>query len=430
MLSTSKGLDVDHDTKREFIIKVADVGGNTSGRFEFYECTADNSFALVHVIDITDEGSFVSYYPGDVGDADGDGLAELIIFGRVHSDFYVRLYESQSVATYPTDLVWEHGGHINDGFGWQLGAKISDTDDDGLQEIVAGGVFFDLLDHVVVYENDGDNSYHLAYTDLIPGILGQSIGVLNDLDGDGRDEILYGGIPEIEDFIYAYESTGDDSYEIIWTWDFDPGINVQFIVDAGDTDNDGKKEFLAGGFAGGDSHLHVFEVIEDDDFQIVATFTRPNSANAYSDANVADVDGDGRKEILFSTTWGFSIYQNTGNDTWHEIWSGPAGPIESIGAGDHDQDGKEEIIVRDGDWTEGVTTIFEIHPADAADMDMDGTVNIIDNCPTVVNFTQADADRDDVGDACSGRTLRRHRPTSSSGLATRSTEKQTDAERV
>ena len=103
----------------------------------------------------------------------------------------------------------------------------------------------------------------------------------------------------------------------------DPFINVQFIVDAGDLDNDGKKEFLAGGLkpnAPFVSYLHVFEAVADNDFQIVATFIRSNTTEAYSSANIADVDGDGRKEIVFGTASNVAIYENIGDNAWEEIW--------------------------------------------------------------------------------------------------------------
>lgn len=56
---------------------------------------------------------------------------------------------------------------------------------------------------------------------------------------------------------------------------------------------------------------------------------------------MADVDGDGKREIAFENT-GVKIYKNGGDDAWYEIWSDPAN-IRSIGAGDHDGDGKDEV---------------------------------------------------------------------------------------
>ena len=54
MLTTSKGFDMDQDGQREFITRAIDsTPGWDGGLFHFYECTGDNSFALVHVIEIT-----------------------------------------------------------------------------------------------------------------------------------------------------------------------------------------------------------------------------------------------------------------------------------------------------------------------------------------------------------------------------------------
>jgi len=116
------------------------------------------------------------------------------------------------------------------------------------------------------------------------------------------------------------------------------------------------------------------------------------------------VDGDGRKEIVFGTSSRVTIYKNTGDNAWHEIWSesffsADVGPVESIGVGDHDGDGKDEIIFRSGGFN-GYTAIWEIDPVYQADMDSDQVVDVIDNCPVIGNPGQEDADGDAVGDVC------------------------------
>jgi hypothetical protein len=127
---------------------------------------------------------------------------------------------------------------------------------------------------------------------------------------------------------------------------------------------------------------------------------RPDNQDK-SDARVADVDGDGTKEIVFATTAGFSIYEKHGAG-WTEIWSGggSVGVIGTIGAGDHDGDGKEEIIIRNFGAGDDITAVYEIAPEDAADIDGDATVDAIDNCPAQFNPGQDDSDLDTVGDVC------------------------------
>jgi hypothetical protein len=163
----------------------------------------------------------------------------------------------------------------------------------------------------------------------------------------------------------------------------------------------------------------VFEAVANDDYQVVATLIRSNTVEAYSSANLADVDGDGKREIAFGTAWSVTLYVNSGDNAWaHPVWSvdwwnDGAGPIEYIGAGDHDADGKDEIIFREQGWY-GVTGIWEIAPEHAADMDADGKVDVIDNCPVAANPGQEDADADTVGDVCDNCV---HAPNATQGAA-------------
>ena len=406
ILSAPRGFDLDHDSHREFVILVESGDLHT----EFYECTADDTFVLAHVI-VPDAGE--SYRrPMDAGDIDADGLSDLVMgvgvpIGGGNAEQSTRVYESVSVDTYPTELAWE----VSHGISASQGGLIADTDGDGKQEIIIkdpncptpGCASEDAL---VIYENDGDDSYVETYSGLIPGVnpVLYSLEVGNDLDGDLRREILISGWLNASQVI-AFENTGDDSYELAWSEEIVPAVNAQFVVDGGDLDGDGRKEFLAGGEKPiGQCHLHVFEAVADNEFEIVTSIIRSNTVEGYCDAAVADVDGDGRREIVFSTTWSVTIFENTGDDTWSEIWSANwandgVGPVEQLGAGDHDGDGKDEIIFRQNGWFAD-TGVWEIHPAYQADMDADDVVDVIDNCPLTPNSTQDDADADTVGDVC------------------------------
>jgi hypothetical protein len=405
ILSAPQGFDLDHDSQREFIIWV-----QANGPTHLYECIADDTFTLAHVIQ-PDSPDY--YQPTDTADTDEDGLSDLVMIVSdwtqgVGWEYFLRVYESKSPGSYPTRLAWEVVTSQS-----TYGGLIGDTDGDDEQEVISLRPWpYRLL----IHENEGNDAYVESFSGVIPGQgnYPQSWGTASDLDGDGRSEILMGGWFDINDDAFAdvsrliaFENIGDDEYEIVWYWDYDPEISTQFLIDAGDLDGDGRNELLAGGLKPCcplESYLHVFEAVADDDLQIVATLVRPNTVEAYSSANLADVDGDGRREIVFGTAWSVTIYENTGDDAWTQIWSADwqsdqVGPVEYLGAGDHDRDGKDEIIFRQ-EGAFGITGVWEIRPQYAADMDQDGTVDVIDNCPATANPGQSDADADTVGDAC------------------------------
>jgi len=393
VLSAARGLDLDHDGQREFILRRG-ITVNLNTPLEVYECTADDTFVLVHTLDLENNVEDL-YVPADAGDIDGDGLADLVVMerdviARGVLDFGTEVYESDSPNTYPTEFAWGAITRIED----FSHAAIGDTDADGKQEIIV----VEPDPKLVIYEDDGDDSYNEIYSADIEGIsTGRDLRIANDLDGDGIDEILFAGSNKI----VAFESTGDNTYELIWTWASVPLINVEFIVDAGDLDGDGKREFLAGGLKLSPFQLaaHVFEAVSDNDFEIVATFANPyGDLQSQSLGAVADVDGDGLREIVLGSGNTLRMYALEGGSGWSEVWTNTMGNLWSLGTGDNDGDGKDELIV--GEAIIDITSVWEISPLFVADPDHDGVVTVIDNCPMQHNPGQEDADSDDVGNLC------------------------------
>ena len=281
---------------------------------------------------------------------------------------------------------------------WSVGARIADTDNDGLQEIVVAGKYFTTQQRIAIYENTGDNSYEETFFEEIPEMnTAQSMEVADDLDGDGWDEILFGGLAD-GGHVYAFEATADNTYQQIWSRELlhdGLGMNADILKYAGDLDGDGKKEFLAGGLRSGPpwfTILYVFETLSDDTFEIVASFSLPRNPQLDAGAEIADVDADGKKEIVFASGEFVAVYQNTGDNTWDQVWI-DAARNEDLGAGDHDGDGAQEFMYQRIDGT-------KIMEGSIVDTDEDGVSNALDNCPFDLNPSQDDADSDTVGDVC------------------------------
>ena len=184
ILTKRNGLDFDHDGKREFV-----VGERTSGPdpFHFYECTSDDTFALVHQL-FLENGPTDSYYPVDAGDIDDDGLSDLAVNGKDNnmggsSDYGARIVESATSDGYPTEMVWSS---VPRGNGWCYGPQITDMDGDGRHEVVIA----EPIEEFVAYEYQGTDSTYIKVATVPwgPNDLGQSFAVLDDLDGDGKKE--------------------------------------------------------------------------------------------------------------------------------------------------------------------------------------------------------------------------------------------------
>jgi len=402
ILSSPIGFDMDHDGQRDFVGRKQFPGYN--GTFYFYESVADNTFGLPEILVTVPEGGTSWVLAMDVGDGEADGLTDLTTsWSLAGQGWAARVYESESSGTYPSKPVWSLVS-----YGRFQGLQIADTDQDGHREIIGAHPVSEDESRVSIYENNGNDTYSLSWEGpYAPEEIGytQSMIVADDLDGDGKQEILVGGFSYLTKVI-MWENVGDNAYERVWTyfpWYEGYGVNVSVLLDCGDLDGDGRKELLLGGLSGPQPFHVVLLLLEPTagpyQFEVVAAFSKPYGVVSGQDAQVADVDGDGRKEIIFgaegNAVW---IYRNTGDNTWQEIWSAPVNAnFVNIGAGDHDGDGKAELIFLGADDR---TEVWEIDPAHAADPDADGLVSVVDNCPTAANPGQANADGDAAGDVC------------------------------
>ncbi len=392
---TEVGKDLDRDGFPELVL-TRQFAGTT---MEFYEANGDDSFVLSHTLLLPGWGcnGCDGAFARDSGDADNDGRSELVIHGTTFSAPYHRVYESQSASSFPTELIWENLDWIN-----LRGSRFCDLDGDGRQEIVVSGLTQQQTTRIDFHENTGDNAFdHLTTFGTSP--CGNS-DIGDDVDHDGRQELLCANSN-----VWGVESVGTDTYGVSWTLSlFHNGrfVNPEVLLDAGDLDADGLREVVVGGFAAysgqGQSsiwNLLIVEFPSDNSSEVVAVLEAPTDLEYTTSGTVADIDGDGRRELVVAAGPMVSIYESVAEDTWQVLWSGAVAHWDNrqIFAGDLDRDGKDELYFRDSVTTTGA---WEIDPADAADQDADGKVDAIDNCPNVSNPGQQDLDGDAAGDAC------------------------------
>jgi len=296
------------------------------------------------------------YIPQAAGDADQDGLFEIML----RRGQTTQIWEQNAPCTPPDQVVFSDTVNF-------VCAGFLDLDTtDGHGEIIArlnvspGG--FDDPRFVVFAVGTG---YSLTPLDTIPNhtpgdnTLGPPKILTGDLDGDNHLDFLYGDYDG--DIIFCEYSNGD----IVQKWSKRLPVNdATSWFGSGDLDGDGRQEFVAGcrsNLLGGSEsqrrsrhwEYFIFETIADDSFAAVdSLFILGNEdvSDHPSSINIADVDGDGRSEILISAFPDYYIVRyDEASGRYTPAWYyTPAEANVSLIA-DWDGNGLSEIFFTDGD---------------------------------------------------------------------------------
>ncbi|MBU1985045.1 S8 family serine peptidase, partial [bacterium] len=246
------------------------------------------------------------HVPQAVGDADGDGLLEMM---GDRSEI-TRIWEQRNTCDILDTLVFEDTTRF-------VGGGFLDLDvTDGHGEIVAE-VFTDATGfrrpRFVIFAVDAN--YTLTAIDTIPNetygdnSLGPPRLLVGDLDRDGQTDFLYGDYDG--DLIFCERVNGRSVQK--WSYRL-PMNDATNWFDSGDFDGDGEKEIVAGcrssALAATESTrrgLHwgyfIFECAGDDLFTPVDSLFVLGNENVithHASVNSGDVNGDGRDEILIS----------------------------------------------------------------------------------------------------------------------------------
>jgi hypothetical protein len=162
---------------------------------------------------------------------------------------------------------------------------------------------------------------------------------IGDGDNDGRAEVLGGIGPS--SFIYEATSAGVFPSVLVWS-----DTNDFWASRYADLDGDGRQEIIG---RRGD-RFEILENSRDNQYQLVEAlknFTRGANITGVPHSEIGDFDADGRQEILFGDYDGdLYIYETTSNNRFVATWSDSLPLIDSIDfirAGDFDGDGRMDF---------------------------------------------------------------------------------------
>ncbi|MCK4941771.1 T9SS type A sorting domain-containing protein [candidate division WOR-3 bacterium] len=356
MASFSRGAQHDNrlsivDTDRDSLYEIIFMSRVNwySEAIWFYEQTPDDPFQFQLVDSIVIINDTLNLLPWAIDDADCDGLYDMIgdwatmvggppIYGT-------RVYESADSFSFPKNEVWRDTVQ----YGAMFPKSAYDIDQDGFIEYInshAGPP-----NSVRIYEAIGDNQYDTVFT-CTPDTNGwespSSTYAFGDFDLDGRVEFAMAGLYGT---YWVYESPSNNQYDRVLQSNLPTG-NIFDCFAVADADGDGKPEVVFKGvwYPSYQFQVIILESSGNDTYHQIATFNFAliGPHDCYSDAG--DVDGDGVPEIVLAAGSMAYIIKAAGDDSFF-IFAGIAGGA-NIRVHDLDRDGDCEIIASGLDHTE------------------------------------------------------------------------------
>lgn len=334
-VSNSDVGDYDNDGDLDIIIMGLNAGTNStllynndgSGNFSLSPITFNDNYRNGQV-------EFIDY--------DNDNDLDIFISGLVESGASKsRLYQNNSNIF--TEIPFAFADNIiNNQFAW------GDLDNDGDLDLLLMGNFETFDDYAYLFRNDGNSNFTEISQSFLP--LSQGNIVFADMDNDGDNDIVTGGLNSGSSHLEIYENNGDFSFT------FQTSLEGYFNgdVELRDFDSNGLIDIIKNGTTEtGDStkmYLNNGSFIFNENTSIGLTSVG-DSANIVS----ADYNGNGELDLLVSgrlqpytqLLFSTSIFENSGNLTLVENTSTGIlnNAFNAIEIGDFDNDHDTDIFV-------------------------------------------------------------------------------------
>ena len=320
---------------------------NRNGRSELLAMPIGGAgYAATQFLERDDSGAYDSIFSTTEAflpwaTGDTDGDGLIEILGNNNERTF--LVEQRAVGEFPTEFIWEVEGL------W--GGQLEDLDGDGRLEIISR---HSATNAIWLHEAIGDNRYRRTGILENPSEGDNGIGTtfaIGDFDGDGRKEIMAG---DREGDLFIYEAAGDDMYRQTWIGKIEAS-NAHHLA-AGDLGFDDIPEFAVGGQSASsqfdipEQHwiFVIFKSVGDNSFEAVWTQRIRKAQSGGNGLAIADAANHGFNQLAIAVWPNFYLIEYTGAGympIWHHSASSTFRPIVA----DVDKDGQNELMFNDAD---------------------------------------------------------------------------------
>ncbi len=277
------------------------VGGWVGDSLATYEWIG-NDFALA-------QGLVANVIPRSVGDANGDGLLELLT--QVAGATLV--LEQPTPQSGPTLVAFVDTTGLQNPFdpNAAFGSRIADLDKDGLGEYIVHNTrewrILEVANQQVQEVARLINPTAVSSSEISQNEFSEPQTLAGDFDGDGKHELVVGD--NDGDWI-IYEAEGDNQFRAIWTYETNR-YNAGSRLAAGDFDGDGVLEWV--GYTQNwtqtrsdneeEAPLGIYyfwDAVAENNYALRYQLPIAGNLSRHGSMQSLDVDGDGKDELVIA----------------------------------------------------------------------------------------------------------------------------------
>lgn len=301
--SSISAADIDGDLDIDVFISGTDNAGSAISKLYLNDGFGAFSEDTIIVID------GLLYSSNSFTDVDNDGDVDLFITGKNNSNqISSKLFINNGQGVF-TETPATNGADITGIIRGSI--AFGDINNDGNQDLMITGETTFGSRCNVIYMNDGYGVFERVERSTFEAVYNSSTAFA-DIDGDGDLDLLISGDSNNSPVTILYENTGNGVFVEV--------INTPFVASSsgditfGDIDGDGDLDVFIGGIFAGHSKFYVNDGVGD--FVEIPNNTFPSTLFNNS-IILEDFDGDGDLDVMFTSSFGISIFNNNGNNTFN-----------------------------------------------------------------------------------------------------------------